>query len=150
MINILMGEDFIEWDNQILLLRERVSNLKVPNENSPVTLHNFNIETEALYTEVQLLYGRSRALKDAIARLIKNVLENAYEGRSSDLRRAAGIQYAENYPYQDRTVNLFHLDYRYSEYMYSLEAMIKSLEAKMNAKITNNSLLNLEKSLMPN
>ncbi|EOO44404.1 hypothetical protein [Bacillus cereus] len=152
MLERLLYEDLLTWENTIREYEDANVVLKVPSENSPSTLHSFNINVNELYTKVIHDFARARRNKDAIQRLIKTVLEDYYKGSNEQARKAAGIQLArvfptpENYPVQ--TVNLFDLEDAFNGIFYALEATVKSLQAKADAKITSNSLLNIEKSLV--
>jgi len=147
----LLQEDFTRWDILIDEYEQMNRSLKVPSVDK-TALHHFNVRVEEEYTKALYDFGRARRNKDAIQRLIKNVLEDYYKGPNEQARRAAGIQYARNYPapdfYHSPTVNLFDLEDRFLGYYYALEATVKSLEAKASAKITSNSLLNIEKSIV--
>lgn len=144
----LLSEDLEHWENIINNLEERNRQLKVPTENTPATLHMFNYQVNDLYTETQYYYARARRNKDAIERIIYNVLNDLYSGKNDWARRAAGIQYAQNYPtppgfYPDK-VDLFYLEDKFKWFYYALDSIIKSLQAKAEAKITNNSLLKID------
>lgn len=148
----LLQEDFISWEDKIHSYEMQNINLKVPMENSPTSLHFFNIGVNELYTQVIHDFGRARRNKDAIQRLLKSVLEDYYKGSNEQARKAAGIQYARNYPAPENhpapAVNLFELEDIFNGIFYSLESTVKSLQAKADAKITSNSLLNIEKNMV--
>jgi hypothetical protein len=147
----LLQEDFEKWDQLVEEYEQINRSLKVPAVEK-TALHHFNVRVEEEYTKALYDFGRARRNKDAIQRLIKNVLEDYYKGPNEQARKAAGIQYAKNYPAPDNypypTVNLFDLEDRFLGYYYLLEATVKSLEAKAGAKITNNSLLNIENNII--
>lgn len=149
----LLQEDFTHWE-ELVKEYERVNRtLKVPSVEK-IALHQFNVRVEEEYTKALYDFGRARRNKDAIQRLLKNVLEDYYKGQNEQARKAAGIQYARQIPTPDYyplpTVNLFDLEDLFVGYYYSLEATIKSLQAKADAKITNNSLLNIERDIIAN
>lgn len=147
----LLSEDFYHWDTLVMKYENTNKTLKVPGIDR-TELHHFNVAVEKQYTEALYDFGRARRNKDAIQRLIKNVLEDYYKGPNEQARKAAGIQFAKRFPapenHHESTVNLYDLEDRFIGYYNSLEATIKSLEAKASAKITNNSLLNIEKDLI--
>lgn len=149
----LLQVDLVYWDNMIYDYEQRNRNLKVPNENTTSTLHDFNIRVNDFLTEALYEFGRARRNKDAIQRLIENITKDYYQGPNEHARKAAGIQFArqfptpDNYPYPN--VNLFDLEDKFVGYYYSLEATVKSLQAKGDAKVTNNSLLKIEQSIIP-
>jgi hypothetical protein len=144
----LLLEDLDDWEKIIANLEQRNLNLKVPLENTKTTLHHFNCQLNELYTEVQYYFARARRNKDAIERLIDNVLKDHYKGGNDRERRAAGIQFAQKYPapvgFYPETVDLFYLEDKFKWFYYSLESIIQSLNAKAGAKITNNSLLKID------
>lgn len=149
----LLQEDASEWKRLIDQYELINKNLKVPSVEK-TALHHFNVSVEETYTQALYDFGRARRNRDAIQRLLKNTLEDLYKGSTQQARKAAGIQFArafpapENYPFP--TVDLFVLEDQFNEYYYSLEATIKSLQAKADAKITNNSLLNIESNVVTN
>ena len=149
----LLQENFDEWDQLVADYEQTNRSLKVPPVEK-TALHHFNVRVEEEYTKALYDFGRARRNKDAIQRLIKNVLEDYYKGPNDQARRAAGIQYAKNYPAPDNypapTVNLFDLEDRFLGYYYMMEATVKSLQAKADARITNNSLLNIESNIITN
>lgn len=151
MLNRLLREDFDMWNSLIASYEHQAISLKVPMENTPTTLKQFNYNVEELYSRALFDYNRSRRNRDAIQRFLKSVLDDAYRGSNAESRKAAGIQYARQYPAPDfwptDYVNIFDLEDIFNGYYYMMEGVIKSLEAKAQAKITNNSLLNLERQL---
>lgn len=149
----LLQEEPAHWERLVAQYEATNRSLKVPAVDK-VALHHFNVMVEDTYTQALYDFGRARRNKDAIQRLLKNVLEDYYKGSNGESRKAAGIQFAKVYPapesYPYPTVNLFDLEDMFNGFHYSLEATIKSLQAKADAKITNNSLLNIEKNLITN
>jgi hypothetical protein len=148
----LLSEDFEEWDRLVFQYESMNRALPVPMENTKETLHIFNVRLNDLYTQAYYDFARARRNKDAIERFIENVLKDYYAGPNEVARRAGGIQLARNYPAPDfwpeETVDLFEIEDRFKHYFYSLEATIKTLEAKAESRITNNSLLKLEQQLV--
>lgn len=147
----LLQEDFMQWDSLIAEYERINRSLKVPSVDK-TALHHFNVRVEEEYTKALYDFGRARRNKDAITRLIENTMKDYYKGQNEIARKAAGIQFARSFPapdnYPTETVNLFDLEDRFIGYYYSLEATVKSLQAKADAKITNNSLLNIEKDII--
>jgi len=148
----LLQEDFTDWERLVSAYEEENKRLPVPAENNPSTLHRFNVAISDLYQRAQYDFARARRNKDAIERLIENVLKDYYRGPNEDARRGAGIQFARQYPAPDcwptDTVDLFDLEDRFRYYYYSLQSTIRILEFKAEGKITNNSLLKLERDLV--
>ncbi len=149
----LLNESFEEWDRLVSEYEQTNRALKVPAVDK-TQLHNFNCQVEEEYTKAVYDFGRARRNKDAIQRLLKNVLEDYYKGSNEQARKAAGIQFAQNYPtpaeFPFPTVNLFDMEDKFNGYYYDMEATVKSLHAKSEAKITNNSLLNIENDITTN
>lgn len=149
----LLQEDFDSWDEVVVELESRNRVLKVPAENSTVTLHHFNCQLNELFTDAYYWFAKARRNKDAIERFIDNVINNHYKGTNERERKAAGIQRAEKYPapsiYHEDTINLFELEDRLKWYFQVLESTIKILHAKSDVKVTNNSLLKLDQNLTP-
>lgn len=147
----LLSENFEHWDSLVAEYERTNRSLKVPNLDKSA-LHIFNQKVEETYNNAVHDFGRARRNKDAIARLIDNTLKDYYKGANEIARKAAGIQFARNFPapewYPHPTVNLFDLEDRFVGYYYSLNATVKSLEAKADAKITTNSLLNIEERII--
>lgn len=147
----LLQEDIAKWDTLVAEYERTNKSLKVPAVDK-TELYFFNVRVEEQYTKAMYDFGRARRNKDAIQRLLKMVLEDYYKGPNEQARKAAGIQYARSFPapenYKDETVNLFDLEDLFVGYYYSLESTVKSLQAKADAKITNNSLLNIEKTIV--
>lgn len=147
----LLHEDFEEWDQLIEYYQRENKKLLVPAENTPETLHEFNRNIDKLFTEAYYDFARARRNKDAIDRFIEMVLKDYYKGPNPDARRAAGIQLAQNYPvdgFEEDRVNLFELQDRFSYYYYQLESTVKILDRKAQSKITSNSILNIERTLV--
>jgi hypothetical protein len=148
----LCNEDFELWEETVKQYEIENKKILVPSDNSVDTLHNFNIKLNELYTKAYYEYARSRRNKDAIERLIDNVLKQFTEGKNEAARKAAAIDYAKNFPNPSEsfseTVDLFYLEDRFLYFYYSLDATIQTLKAKAESKITNNSLLKLEKSIL--
>lgn len=149
----LLSEDFKKWEDLIDEYERTNRSLKVPDINE-AAIHVFNVRIEEEYTKALYDFGRARRNKDAIQRYLKTVLEDFYKGPNEQARKAAGIQFAREFPapsfwYED-TVNLFELEDLFVGYYYSLEATVKSLQAKADAKVTNNSLLKIENTITTN
>lgn len=151
MLDYLLQNNIREWDHLIANYEAEAKALKVPTENTPYTLSNFNWAIEDLYSRAIFDYNRTRTNFDAIKRFLKTVLEDAYTGSNDLTRKAAGIQRARAYPapefYHQQTVNLFELEMQFSYHYYMMEGVVKSIEAKQAAKVTNNSLLKMEKEV---
>lgn len=151
MIDYLLQQDIPQWNETVRYYEQRAKSLKVPSENNNVTLWQFNVALEELYSDAIFDYQRTRANFDAVKRFLKTVLEDAYQGNNEMSRKAAGIQHARRYPapefYHHQYVNLFDLENQFAFHYYMMEGVIKSIEAKMAAKLTNNSLLKLEKEV---
>lgn len=147
----LLSEDFNQWDELVAYYEQKNRTLKVPSVDK-TELHHFNVQVEEEYSKAVYDYGRARRNKDAIQRLIENTLKDLYKGANEPARKAAGIQMAKNFPtpenYPYPTVNLFDLEDRFTGYYYALQATVQSLQAKADAKITNNSLLNVEQKVI--
>jgi hypothetical protein len=147
----LLSENTMEWEELVNQYENDNKILKVPSVDK-TALHTFNVRVEELYTRALYDFGRARRNKDAIDRLLKNVLEDYYKGPNEQARKAAGIQFARKFPapdlYHADTINLFDLEDQFNGYYYSLQSTIKSLQAKADAKITNNSLLNIERDII--
>lgn len=152
-IERLLSEDFARWDELIAEYERTNRSLKVPPVDK-TALHFFNQSVEEHYTRAVYDFGRARRNKDAIARLIDNTLKDLYKGQNELARKAGGIQFARNFPapenYPYPTVDLFELEDRFVGFYYSMDATVKSLQAKADAKITNNSLLNVEERIISN
>jgi hypothetical protein len=148
----LLQEDFLQWDALVADYEQQNRILKVPAIDR-TALHYFNYHVEELYTKSVYDFGRARRNRDAIQRLLKTVIDDYYKGSNDQARKAAGIQFARNYPVPEyfpfSNVNLFDMEDQFIGYFNAMEATIKSLEAKAGAKITNNSLLNLENTIVP-
>jgi hypothetical protein len=149
----LLQENYATWDQTVAYYENLNKSLKVPAVDK-TALHHFNVSVEEAYTQALYEFGRARRNKDAIARLIDTTMKDYYKGSNELARKAAGIQFARQFPapenYPTPTVNLFELEDQILGYYYSLEATVKSLQAKGDAKITNNSLLNIENNLITN
>jgi hypothetical protein len=147
----LLNTDFSDWDRLIDEYERTNRSLKVP-ELDRIALHHFNQQVEDLYSRAVYDFGRARRNKDAIERLIENTLKDLYKGGNELARKAAGIQFARSFPapesYPFPTVDLFELQDRFVGFYYSMDATVKSLTAKADAKITNNSLLNHEEKII--
>lgn len=107
-----------------------------------------------LFTRAYYDFAKARRNKDAITRFIEAVLDDYYSGPNPQARKAGGIQYARAFPvpsgvqWNEPTVNLFDVEDRFKDYFYRMEATIKILEAKAGAKITNNSMLKIDRSVV--
>ncbi|QHW35750.1 hypothetical protein GZH47_33190 (plasmid) [Paenibacillus rhizovicinus] len=147
----LVRETSTDWESLVHNYEQENRALLVPSENSAATLHRFNVRLSELFTRAHYDFARARRNKDAVERLVENVIKDYYNGPNELARKAAGIQYARCYPAPEEwhadTVDLFDLEDRFRYYFYSLESTIKTLAMKSEAKITNNSLLKLEKDL---
>lgn len=148
----LLQEDLDQWSKLLQYYEEKNGQLVVPFENNTTTLHHFNVELNNLYNQAYYDYARARRNKEAIERLLESVLKDYYKGPNPDARRAGGIQYARNYPapdfYPTETVDLFWLEDQFRYIYYHMEATIKILQMKAEGKITNNSLLRIEQSIL--
>ena len=152
----LLMENLNEWETIVDNLSCRNNELLVPTVNDTTTLHDFNVNLANFFSEVTFYFAKARRNKDAITRLIKNVLRDNYRGQNDLARRAAGIQLAQRYPVpeavlpfqQNDHIDLFDLEDVFNGHYYILESIIQTLHVKSGAKITNNSLLNLERSLL--
>lgn len=152
-LNILVNLDFSLLNQDAERYEIRNKQLKVPQENNHVTLHMFNVNISELHTEVEYDFGRARGYKDAIERLIDATLKGNYAGKNESERRAASYYYCRNYPNPftiGETVDLFDMEYAIRHYYNMLDATLKVLHAKSSARITSNSLLNIERSLTTN
>ncbi|SFJ63655.1 hypothetical protein SAMN02799624_05294 [Paenibacillus sp. UNC496MF] len=147
----LLSEDLVAWEQLVSDYEMHTVALKVPRENSIESLHDFNIRANELYTRASFDFARARRNKDAIERFVENVLKDYYNGPNELARKAGGIQYARAFPapdaWREPHVNLFDLEDRFRHYYYMMDSVISSLEAKAESRITNNSLLKLEQNL---
>ncbi|WP_067923923.1 hypothetical protein [Alicyclobacillus shizuokensis] len=148
----LLMEDLHAWDKLVADYEERNRKLVVPMENTTETLHIFNIQLSELYTQVYYDFARAKRNRDAIQRFLESVLKDYYSGPNPDARRAGGIQFAREYPAPEfwpfPKVNLFEIEDIWNKYYYLLDATIATLKMKAESKITNNSILRLEKQLV--
>lgn len=153
-LRTLLSLNFNFLNEKALSFEERNKSIKVPKDNTPTTLHIFNMSISELYTEAEYEFGRARAYKDAIERLIESTLRGNYSGKNEAERKSAAYFYCQHYPSYgfavEDTVNLFDLEYLIHDYFNSLEATIKGLNAKSSARITSNSLLNIDRALLNN
>lgn len=150
-IDILLRENMFHWNDLTLNYEIETKNLKVPKENSTVTLLDFNMKLDDLYTRAAYDYGRIRRLKDIMDGLLESILKDLYGGANDAARRAGGIQRARNFPvdgYEFQTVNLYDLQANILNLYYSMQATIKAIEGKLGAKITSNFLLKIENELI--
>lgn len=146
-IDILLMEDLRLWNQLTLEYENETKNLKVPKENSTVTLLDFNMRLDDLYTRAAYDYGRIRRMKDIMDGLLESVLKDLYAGANDAARRAGGIQHARRFPvegYPFEAVNLYELQANILNLYYSMQATIKAIEGKLGAKITSNALLKIE------
>lgn len=156
MLRRLLLEDMDEWNRICESISLKNQSLRVPTVNDTTTLHHFNVDLSDLFTEANYHFGKARRNKDAIERIIENTLKDYYKGPNEIARKAAGLQLSQRYPvpesieayYPYPTVNLFELQDKINGYFYDLDAVLKTLQIKSGAKITNNSILNIEKSLI--
>lgn len=156
MLNFITGFDLDTYENHANEMIDKIFKLKMPRENNTEILFKFNYQLDDYYSEIIFSYGKMRSLKDASSRFLKNVLEDHYAGSSAMARKAAGIQLAQNYPTVTLTttatlpenINLFELDARINYIFNMYQSCLDSISNKTNAKITNNSLLKLEKEMM--
>lgn len=156
MIDVLLRENFEHWESLIADYERQALSIKISQENSVTTLSELNYRLDELYTKATFDHARARVNRDAITRLLKNVLDDFYEGGNDKMRKAAAIRYAQNYPVPshcmrfagDDAVDLYSMQFNFERYYYAMEAVMKSLESKASAKITNNSLLKLEKEII--
>lgn len=151
MIDYLLQQDIPAWDHLVHNYELESKALKVPSENNIATLWAFNSALENIYSRAIFDFNRARTNYDAVKRFIKSVLEDAYHGNNDMSRKAAGIQRARQYPapefYHQQFVNLFTLETQFAYHFFMMEGVVKSIEAKMAAKLTNNSLLKLERGV---
>lgn len=151
MIDFLLRQDVPYWDHLVNAYEVESKTLKVPSENSIPSLSEFNRALEELYSRAIFDFNRARTNHDAIKRFLKTVLEDAYQGTNDMSRKAAGIQHARRYPapeyYHQQYVNLFNMETQFAYHFFMMEGVVKSIEAKMAAKVTNNSLLKLERGV---
>lgn len=148
----ILLKDFSFLDSKVSELQSKTLALIVPRENSSYTLHMFNCELSDLFTEVNFYFYELKRDKEALEVLIESVLKDLYQGNNDKARTAAGYQHARNYPHpfeEGQSINLFDLADLINGYFYTLQASVKSLESKNSSKITSNSLMNIEKSLLP-
>ena len=152
MLHVLLREDFEQWESLIAGYEQQALSLKVPRENSTTTLSEFNSRLDELFTKASFDFNRARVNKDVMNRFIKTVSDDYYEGANDKIRKAAALRMIQNYPtpefyiaqYGVMNINLFELQYRFDKYYYTMEAVMKSLDAKASSRITTNSLLKLE------
>lgn len=156
MLEILLREDLDKWESLIADYEQQALSIKISLENSVTTLSELNSSLDMLYTKATFDFSRTRVNKDAINRYLKSVLDDLYAGTTDKIRKAAAIRYAKEHPVpahlqplvNKETVDLYSLQYHFEKFYYAMEAVMKSLEAKTSAKITNNSLLKLEKEII--
>lgn len=153
-LKTLLALNFEELQGITSNFEARNRTIKVPNENSPTTLHMFNMQLSELHTDVEYELGRARGYRDAIARLIDAVLKDNYVGKNELERKAAGYRFCRQYPtdgyHYENSVNLFDLEFQINEFYNSLDSSVKILHAKSSARITSNSLLNIDRALTTN
>ncbi|MBA4293844.1 hypothetical protein C0431_12850 [bacterium] len=152
MIQRILAENRAEWDEMLVLFQSQNMQARVQRENSTETLHELNVALANLYDRVMPYHGKARAYKDALERLIDRTIKGYNEGKNEAARRSGGIQlcreYVVHYPNSEYVCNLFDLQDDWAFYFEQLDAIVRSIRFKSDAKITNNSLLNLERNLM--
>lgn len=152
MIQRILAENRAEWDEMIILFNSQNMQARVQQENTTVTLHELNVSLSSLYDRVMPYYGKSRAYKDALERLIDRTIKAHSEGKNEAARRSGGIEacraHVVQYPGTEYVCNLFDLQDEWSFYFEQLDAIVRSIRFKADAKITNNSLLSLERNLI--
>jgi hypothetical protein len=148
MLQRLLNENLSEWMRIVAAYETDNRRLLVPADNSVETLHVFNVEINNLYTNAYYDYARARRNKDAIDRFLDAVLKDRYSGANEAARRGAAIEKAKEYPFNDETIDLFELQDVFHHLYLMMDATIQTLKAKADSKVTNNSLLKLEKSII--
>lgn len=150
MIERLFRENTPQWEVFIENFMTRNRNIVIRNENSVATLHEFNMALTHLHDEVCPYYYRARAYKDTLEKLIDRTIKSATGDnlKNESARRSHGINLCTNFEVNGYSYNLYdYLDHwNYLESL--LESLMKSIKFKADAKITNNSLLNIERSLI--
>ena len=148
----LLSENLNDWYQLIYDYESQNKKLLVPSDNSVDTLHHFNIQINELYTKTYYDYARARRNKDAIERYVDAVLKEYSTGSNDSQRKQSGVKKAKEFPiphsFADETVDLFELQDHFTYFFYMMDATIQTLKAKAESKITNNSLLKLEKTII--
>lgn len=152
MIQRILAENRSEWEEMLILFQSQNNRARVQQENTTVTLHELNVSLSALYDRVMPYYGKARAYKDALERLVDRTIKGHTDGKNEASRRSGGIQacreFTVHYPQGEYTCNLFDLQDEWAFYFEQLDAIIRSIRFKADAKITNNSLLSLERNII--
>jgi hypothetical protein len=147
----LLREDLQAWEDRVTHFETRNRKLRVPMENTTQTLHHFNVEINDLYSETYYWFARARSNRDSIVRLLESVLKDYYRGSNPEQRKAGGYQLARHYPapefYGQPAVNLFDLEDRLNEFFNRMDALIWTIRAKSDSKVTNNSILKIDASI---
>lgn len=150
MIDRILYQNPNVWEERIDAYVTRNMNLRIKNENSPPILFEFNQQLSHLHDEVCYDFYRARAFVDGLDKTIDRIIKSVEQdrGKNESARRAAGIRDCQNYIHNGSSVNLYDILDRWSYLEHVLDSLMKSIRFKADAKITNNSLLNLERNLV--
>lgn len=148
MIQRIVRENILGWEQMVESLLNRNAQIRIDNENSTTNLFEFNQALAHLHDEVAPHYYRARAFKDALDKLIDRTIKGQLEGKNEGARRAAGIHACQFFLIGNTQYNLFDYLDQWNHIELLLEGLMKSIKFKADAKITNNSLLNLERGLV--
>jgi hypothetical protein len=148
----LLAEDHIYWTNLVNNYEEEVKALRVPTENSTVSLQQFNSRLDELFARASFDLSRATRNKEAMEALLKNVLETVYGGANDKDRKSISIKMAQEYPtgipnYPVETVDLFEYMDSFNFYYLMMKSTMKVLVEKEGSKITNNSLLKIDSTM---
>ena len=148
MIQRVVRENVPGWEQMVESFLHRNAQIRIDNENSTTKLFEFNQALAHLHDEVAPYYYRARAFKDALDKLIDRTIKGQLEGKNEAARRAAGIHTCQCFLIEGTAYNLFDYLDQWNHIELLLEGLMKSIKFKADAKITNNSLLNLERGLV--
>lgn len=150
MIDRILYQNPNLWEERIDGFVARNREIRIKNENSTTNLFEFNQSLTHLHDEVCHDYYRARAFTDSLDKTIDRVIKSVGndEGKNESARRAIGIGRCQTYTFNGLVLNLYDLLDRWSYIEHVLDAIMKSIRFKAESKITNNSLLNLERSLV--
>lgn len=136
-----------EFENYRQLTMNKIKELRLPVETTPVEAKILIANMDQLYTLIRLDFIELESKKDEIENIIRQTERSKVEGRNDVDRKKYSTTYLENYPINEtETVDMYDL-WRTTHYRYNhIRHCLDILDKKQSRMITISGYMKIDAS----
>lgn len=138
-----------EWVERIKEYRQRLSNIKIASNITPIQGKYILSQVDDLYSEIRLLYGDIIKQLDETESLIERIRRKAEAaGTNTEARKANGIKAVENVELGSGSIiDLYSIRTHLSYQKEDIEGLLSVIDKKQSIVITMSGLLKVESNI---